>query len=143
MSNSENIDLNIIRYFPKYDTAFKNLFKGNKEKDILLIDLLNNILYGGNDTIIEVKYIDTNMEAKRAKNTYRVEEWDDLKPDEKDKIIKSLKSNKNENKKDFENYDSNGSINENENDFDNEKDLVGNNKKRSNKNVDNKDKKKS
>ena len=142
MSNSENIDLNIIRYFPKYDTVFKNLFKGNKEKDILLIDLLNNILYSGNDTIIEVKYIDTNMEAKRVKNAYRVEEWDDLKPDEKDKIIKSLKSNKNESKKDFENYDSDGSIDENENDFDNEKDLVGNNKKRNNKNVDNKDKKK-
>jgi hypothetical protein len=48
--------VNIVKYFPKYDTPFKYLFK-NKE---YLIDLLNDILNRKNDNpIVDLHYIDT------------------------------------------------------------------------------------
>ncbi|ORX76397.1 hypothetical protein BCR32DRAFT_271282 [Anaeromyces robustus] len=57
----DSMNQSIIRYYPKYDTSFKNLFKKEANKN-LLIDLLNDILdYSSNNPIIDVQFLDTEI----------------------------------------------------------------------------------
>jgi len=80
--------VNIVKYFPKYDTPFKYLFK-NKE---YLIDLLNDILNRKNDNpIVDLHYIDTEIPAERVAYATVTKKLEDL--DKKKKKKEELKMN--------------------------------------------------
>ena len=78
--------VNIVKYFPKYDTPFKYLFK-NKE---YLIDLLNDILNRENNPIIDLYYIDTEIPAERAAYATVTNKLEDLDEENKKRIKNEL-----------------------------------------------------
>ncbi|ORX76396.1 hypothetical protein BCR32DRAFT_296253 [Anaeromyces robustus] len=114
MTDVENsISKNIIRYYPKYDTPFKNLFKKEENKN-LLIDLLNGIIDGGsNNPIVDVQFLDSEFTAERVKFN-KINKWDDLNNNEgKEKIDENLKKEDNNNNKNNKRPSNNIDINKN------------------------------
>jgi len=67
---SENKKKKIVKQFPKYNTPFKNLFKTEVNKN-LMINLLNEIIKFENDPIVNIQYIeDKEFPPERANNNY-------------------------------------------------------------------------
>ena len=67
---SENKKKKIVKQFPKNNTPFKNLFKTEVNKN-LMINLLNEIIKFENDPIVNIQYIeDKEFPPERANNNY-------------------------------------------------------------------------
>jgi len=67
----------IIKQFPKYDTPFKNLFKTERNKN-LMIDLLNEIIKCENDPIVNIQYLDSEYPPERAQNALVIDKLSNL-----------------------------------------------------------------
>eukprot|EP00833_Pecoramyces_ruminatium_P008466 jgi/Orpsp1_1/1182498/evm.model.c7180000081515.1 len=86
LENSRNKKL--MNFFPKYDIPLKNLFKVEKNKN-LLIDLLNYILDPNKiDPIIDVQFFDIEIQTVSAKKAYAINELENFSLEDNEKIIK-------------------------------------------------------
>eukprot|EP00833_Pecoramyces_ruminatium_P005390 jgi/Orpsp1_1/1179422/evm.model.c7180000069293.1 len=87
-----NNNKNIIKCYPKYNNSFENLFKTEKNKN-LLIDFLNDVLdCKNNDPIVNIQYMDTEITSDKAKNAIILDKLDNLslKEEEKEVFYKQL-----------------------------------------------------
>ena len=80
----------IVKHFPMYDTPFKNLFKTEGNKN-LMIDLINGIIKCEDDPIVNIQYLDTEYPPERAKNTLVIDKLSNLSIEERKEIYNELK----------------------------------------------------
>jgi len=88
----------IIKQFPKYDTPFKNLFKAEGNKN-LMIDFLNEIIKCENDPIVNIQYLDTKYPPEREKNALVIDKLSNLSFEKRKEIynVLNIKNDNNSN----------------------------------------------